>query len=119
MNTRRVVPPERDRRRTERVHFEPLRVRVYGNREGILVDLSEAGALVQFPAAPPREEEITLNIEWKDRTVQVQARVVRSTPRRVQLDGATLARTEFYVALEFLEVRPETTAAIRQILYGG
>lgn len=118
MTNGRIVPPERDRRRTERIRFEPLRVRVYGNREGILVDLSEGGALVLFPAAPPREKEMTLHIEWRDKTVAVQGRVIRSTPRNVQLEGATLARTEYYVAVEFVGVSPDTAAALRQIING-
>jgi len=41
-----VVPPESERRKAARVYFEPLRVRVRGAREGILVDLSNGGALV-------------------------------------------------------------------------
>jgi hypothetical protein len=47
MTRSKVVPPERDRRRTEHVTFEPLRVRLDGTREGILVDLSEGEALLQ------------------------------------------------------------------------
>jgi hypothetical protein len=39
-----------ERRHAARVYFEPLRVRVVGTREGILVDLSEGGALVLFPS---------------------------------------------------------------------
>ena len=109
---------DRDRRRTERVIFEPLRVRVYGTREGILMDLSEGGALVQFPAALPLDQEITLNIEWKTRTLELQTRVVRCTQRRVELESALLARMEYHVALEFGQLPPDTATAIRQILDG-
>jgi hypothetical protein len=98
--------------------FEPLRVRVYGTREGILMDLSEGGALVQFPAALPRDKEITLNIEWKTRTLELQTRVVRCTQRRVELESAMLARMEYHVALEFGRLPPDTATAIRQILAG-
>lgn len=104
------------RRRAERVYFEPLRVRVYGTREGILVDLSEGGALVLFPAELPVDREISLQIEWKSRMVQVQARVKRCLAHHVQLASATLARTEYDVAVEFVDVPPEVAATIRQIL---
>ena len=107
---------EADRRRTERVDFEPLRVRVHGTREGILVDLSEGGALVQFPTALPLDKDITLQIDWKERTLQVQARVLRCTQHRVELESATLARMEYHVALEFRGLRPETAAGVREIL---
>ena len=107
---------ESDRRHAERVHFEPLRVRVYGTREGILLDLSKGGARVQFPSALPIDSEITLQIDWNARALHVQARVLRCTARRVQLESATLARTEYDVALEFSRVDPEAAMLIRQIL---
>lgn len=108
-------PPD-ERRRGERVYFEPLRVRVYGTREGILVDLSEGGALVLFPTELPVGRDLRLQIEWKDRTVQVEARVKRCLAHPVRLASATLARTHYDVALEFVDLPPETAAAIRQIL---
>jgi c-di-GMP-binding flagellar brake protein YcgR len=116
MNGRKVVPPERDRRRTERVGFKPLHVRVDKKHKGILVDLSEGGALLQLPTAPPQVRQITVEIEWRDAPVWVQGRVVRSIQRQVQLESATLARTEYYVAVEFLELAPETAAAVQRIL---
>jgi len=107
---------ESDRRKAERVYFEPLRVRVYGTREGILVDLSEGGALVLFPVALPVDQQIALQIEWRDRPLNVQARVRRCLPHRVQLAAATLARTEYDVALEFVDLPPDSAAAIRGII---
>lgn len=109
-------PPDSERRRAERVYFEPLRVRVSGTREGILVDLSEGGALVLFPTELPVDREIQLQIDWRDRTVQVQARVKRCLAHPVRLAAATLARTQYDVAVEFVDLPPESAAAIRQIL---
>ena len=111
-----MVPPERDRRRTEGVPFEPLRVRLDGTREGILVDLSEGGGLLQLSFAPPQGRQIAVQIEWKHTTVALQARVVRSVQRGVQIESATLARTEYYVAFEFLDTTRETSAAVRRII---
>lgn len=116
MASPRVVPPERDRRRTERIPFEPLRMRLGGTREGILVDLSEGGALLQLSIAPPQDDQILVEIEWKSTRVPVQARVVRSVQRHVQLESATLVRTEYFVAIEFLDMMGETSAAVRRII---
>jgi hypothetical protein len=69
MASPKVVPPERDRRRTERIPFEPLRVRLGGTREGILVDLSEVGALLQLSIAPPQDHQIAVDIEWQSTRV--------------------------------------------------
>lgn len=108
--------PETERRRTERVSFEPLRVRVRGTREGILVDLSEGGALVLWQAAMPVGETITLQVEWRDQVLLVSGRVKRCLAHQVQLPSATLARTQYDVALEFFDLSAETAAAIRRIL---
>jgi hypothetical protein len=111
-----VVPPESERRKTERVYFEPLRVRVRGTREGILVDLSDSGALVLFPVALAAGEHMTLQIEWKDSVLQLDARVKRCLSHPVQLATATMARTLYDLAVEFCDVPPDTAAAIRQII---
>jgi hypothetical protein len=109
-------PPESERRRAERVYFEPLRVRVHGTREGILVDLSESGALLLFAAALPVDRQLALQIEWKDRPLDLQARVTRCLPHHVQLASATLARTEYDVALEFVDPPREAVTLIREII---
>jgi len=107
---------ESERRRGERVSFEPLRVRVRGTREGILLDLSAGGALLLYPAALDVGDTLTLQIEWQDRVVPVHARVKRCLSHAVQLASGTLARTEYDVGVEFVDVPPETAATIRQIL---
>jgi len=109
-------PSDSERRRAERVYFEPLRVRVLGTREGILVDLSEGGALVLFPTELPVDRELRLQIDWKDRTLHVQARVRRCIAHPVRLAAATLARTQYDVAVEFVDLPPDTAATIREIL---
>ena len=118
MTNPKSTPPEGERRKAERVPFEPLRVRLDGTREGILVDISETGALLIMSMSPPRDRKFALKIEYKDTVVQVQARVVRSEERRVQLESATLARKEFNVALEFLDLTPATATAVRHVIYG-
>ena len=110
---------EWDRRRAVRIPFEPLRVRLDGTREGILVDLSLGGALLQLPFAPPLDRQFMVHIERKHATVTVQARVVRSVKRSVRSESATLARMEYCVALEFLDPPDETSGAIQRIIQGN
>ena len=109
-------PQSSERRKAARVPFEPLRVRLNKSREGILIDLSERGALLVMAMSPPRDDKFRLTIEWKDTHVEVAARVIRSEQRQVQLESATLARKDYNVALEFLDMTPDTTAAIRRII---
>jgi len=111
-----LVPPERDRRKVERVSFEPLRIRLDRTREGILVDLSEGGALLQLSFKPAQDRQIPVEIEWKNTKVALQARVVRSVQRPVQLESATLKRTEYSVALEFVDMTREQFAAVKRII---
>ncbi len=116
MASPKVPSPEPDRRRNERTLFEPLRVRLDRKHEGIAIELSEGGALLQLPVAPPQDREFAIQIEWQDTVVTLQVRVVRAVQRGVQLESATLARTEYYVALEFQNPTGEASAAIKRIL---
>lgn len=110
------MPPERDRRKAERVSFEPLRIRLDGSRDGIVVDLSEGGALLQTSGVLPQDRQFPVEIEWKNTKVPLQARVVRSVQRQVQLESATLKRTEYYVALEFVDMTQKQSGAVKLIL---
>ena len=42
--------------------------------------------------------------------------MVRSVQRCVQMEAATLARQEYYVAVEFVEPTSETTAVVQRII---
>jgi hypothetical protein len=105
-----------ERRKAPRVAFEPLRVRLGGSREGIVMDLSEAGALLVMPTSPPRDNTFRVAIEWQNTTVDLAARVVRAEQRQVRLESATLARKNYNVAVQFLDMTPDRTAAIRRII---
>lgn len=109
-------PEDLGRRRAPRSRTGPLRVRLHRACEGILVDLSETGALVQLPIAPAAQKEITLQVEWDDTTLQLRARVIRSSPQALQLPSATLVRPAYHVALEFSAVEPDTATMVRRIL---
>lgn len=108
-------PPEPPRR-AERVRPGPLRVRLHRTCEGVLVDISETGALVHVPWAPTVDKPITLNLELQDALLRLPARVVRSVPQQLQMAEATLARTEYKVALEFSDLPPDMAAALRRLI---
>jgi hypothetical protein len=85
-------------------------------RDGSLVDISELGGLVRLPTAQLPEKDITLYLEWNDETVELRARAVRSTPHRVELPTAVLARTEYHVGVEFRDLSQNAAAALRRII---
>ena len=112
------VRPGSERRRAVRVRPGPLRVRLHRACEGILVDISETGALVQVPSSQATQKHVTLQVEWQDAVVPLRARVVRSMPQRVHLATATLARAEYQVALEFSDITPAEAAFLKTMVRG-
>jgi hypothetical protein len=83
--------PDQERRRSARVRPGPLRVRLHRTCEGILVDISETGALVQLPSWQATAKQVTLQLEWQDALLPLPGRVVRSNPHQLELASATLA----------------------------
>ena len=112
------VRPGSERRRAVRVRPGPLRVRLHRTCEGILVDISETGALVQVPSSQAAQKHVTLQVEWHDVMVPLRARVIRSLPHRVQLATATLARAEYQVALEFSDISPAEATFLKMMVRG-
>lgn len=110
------VRPEEERRRAARVKPGPLRVRFHRTCEGILIDISETGALVQLPSTPPARR-VTFQLEIEDVTIALHARVVRTNPYKVELPTATLARPAYHVALEFDDLTSAAVAAVRHIVH--
>lgn len=104
-----------NRRKAERITFAcPVRLNV--NTAGLLIDLSEGGALLRFRRPQEPNRQVTLTIEDGDSTIHLAARVVRSTPMSLETATATLARTEYHVAVEFLQSSPESSAMLRDIV---
>ena len=108
------MPAAHERRRAERLRYA-LRVRVNVTREGILVDLSEGGALLLLSRPQDPEKQITLTIEDEE-PVHLAARVVRCTPASIETESATLRRKEYHVAVQFLDVGRDAAAAVRRIV---
>jgi hypothetical protein len=107
-----------DRRRAVRVNPGPLRVRLLGRWEGVLINISELGALVQLPIPQPPKTRITLELEWEHVTLQLTGHVVRSSPP--PLGGAPkgpVEATDYYVAVEFDPVPAESTATLLDIVH--
>jgi hypothetical protein len=104
----------RERRKAERLRFA-LRVRVNVTREGILVDLSEGGALLLLSRPQDPDAKIALTIE-DHQPVHLAARVVRCTPASVETESATLARKEYHVAVQFIDIGVDAAEAVRRIV---
>jgi hypothetical protein len=91
-------------------------VRFHRTCEGILVDISETGALVQIPSSMTPERKIVLNLEADDALLKLPGRVVRSLPHQVRMAEATLARREYHVAVEFSDLPEEQVMALRRLI---
>ena len=91
------------------------RVRINVTCSGILIALSEDGAIVQLPTPQPPHRQTTLAIEYEDgETVYIPARIVRTEPQT----PSAPARPEHHVVVEFLELSRQTAAAIRALIDG-
>ena len=108
--------PGHERRRAARVRPGPLRVRLHRTCEGILVDISETGALVQVPSAIAANKPVTLSLESPDVLLRLPGRVIRSIPHQLELASATLARKEYKVAVEFSDIPTDQVEALRRLI---
>ena len=95
-----------ERRRAQRSEPGPLRVRLQGRWEGILINISTNGALIQLPVPQTVDTRIVIDVEFEQGTVlQLAGRVVRSNPLP---NGGRFTMpdtdTDYYVALEFDQV---------------
>jgi hypothetical protein len=110
-----MITPQSDRRRATRVSRGPLRIRLRRGCEGILVDISETGALVQVPASLVAARVVTLDLENDGELLRLPGRIVRSTPQQLHLAAATLARKEYQIALEFSDLPEDQVVALRRL----
>lgn len=99
-----------------RIEPGPLRVRLGGKWDGILVDISEVGALVQLPVPQTLHESITLDVEWEHATLQLSGRVVRSSPSPSEAERSKTGLTDYYVAVEFTPLPEPADAALKRLL---
>jgi PilZ domain len=119
VSTRRTSEIEEgaeERRRAVRVEPGPLRVRLSGKWDGILVDISEVGALVQLPVPQTIHTPITLDVEWEHATLQLSGRVVRSSPPPGEAQRTATGLTDYYVAVEFAPLPEHSGAALKRLL---
>ena len=93
-----------------------VRVRLGVITDGILMNMSEGGALVRIRRSQEPDRQVMLTIYEGDHSLDVPARIVRSTPVQLQTESATLARTEFHVALEFMASNEFSGNAVRTIV---
>ena len=111
-----IVKRSDERRRAVRIEPGPLRVRLSGKWDGILVDISEMGALVQLPVPQTVHSSITLDVEWEHATLQLSGRVVRSSPSPGEATRTRTGLTDYYVAVEFEPLPGPSDAALKRLL---
>ena len=102
-----------ERRRAERVHVA-IRARLNVTCEGVLVNLSESGALLRVPRPHKPDRQVTLAIDTRE-PLYLAARVVRSLPV-VPDPAANAGLPKYEVAITFLDQGPATTSAIRSVI---
>ncbi len=112
----KIVPRSEERRRAVRIEPGPLRVRLEGTWDGILIDISELGALVQLPVPQTIHTTITLEVEWEHATLLLAGRVVRSTPSPVDASVAPTGLTHYYIAVEFALLPEHSGATLKNIV---
>jgi hypothetical protein len=105
-----------ERRRAARIEPGPLRVRLSGRWDGILVDISEIGALVQLPVPQTVHTPITLDVEWEHATLQLSGRVVRSSPSPSEASRTPTGLADYYVAVEFTPLPEGSDVTLKRLL---
>lgn len=101
-----VRDPSHNRRRHGRLRCDDLRCSL-----GMVIDLSASGARVRTTGMRPPERgaQVTLSIEVDDATIDIPARVVRSS-RTGLLHGE--------IAVEFIDVTPDIHAQLLKLARG-
>ena len=104
----------KDRRRATRATPGPLRVRVRDSgAEGVLINISEGGALVQLPTPVVLNVRIVLELQWEHATLLLHGRVVRSNPATVQ---SATQPSDHYVAVAFAASEGCKEGGLRDLL---
>ena len=114
-----VIEPAKkpQQRRAERVRLGALRVDVQSGPTGTLVDLSEGGTLLDLPLPQEVDGAIALDVHFDGTLLSLRGRVVRSIPRYPRQRRAMWIRPAgYYVAVEFIDLAPESATALQDIL---
>jgi hypothetical protein len=110
-----VFSSDFDRRRAKRIQPGPLPVSMYG-QDGVLIDVSETGALFRTGLARPRTESLAFTLTWGDESIPLHGRVVRAALQSRPPAGAALSDMQHHVAVEFQQVAPQSVAQLRRLL---
>jgi hypothetical protein len=105
-----------DRRRAKRVRPGPLKVAM-DPQAGVLLDVSDTGALIGTGVARPPDESIAFAVEWNQESILLSGRVVRTAMRHLPpVTESGLPRVEHHVAVEFGHLPDDSVARLRQLL---
>jgi hypothetical protein len=100
-----------DRRRASRATPGPLRVKTRDGSDGVLINVSEGGALIQLSTAPPLNARIVVEVAWEHTTLLLHGRIVRSHPAPAEGQG-----TDYYVAIAFGSLEESVERRLRELL---
>ena len=104
----------RERRGAQRARPGPLRVVLQRDCEGILMNISETGALVQVARAQQVGSTVRLAMDWEGSTVHLGGRVVRCASP--EAEGPPTVGRHHYVAVAFGELPIETMVTLSVIV---
>jgi len=108
----------REGRRAARARPHGVCVRVHRS-EGLVLDISETGALIRLPVPQIADELIFMTLDWSAGFVRLGGRVVRAVPCLVQQPPDTPVRTEYLVAIEFVGLSEKSAAALQRLIEGA
>jgi PilZ domain-containing protein len=94
---------QEERRHATRVRLGSLVARLDPACEGVLVDLSETGALLRLPVAQSPGEYVSIQVELTRARVEFSARVIRSNPRGQERSIMRPWPLEYDVGVEFTD----------------
>ena len=84
---------------------------------GVLLDVSETGALIGTGSPRPQDESIAFVVEWNEESILLRGRVVRTATRRVPpVTESSLPRVEHHVGVEFGDLPDDSVGRLRKLL---
>ena len=107
-------PSVPERRGAERRRPRSVYLRV-DRRDGLVIDISETGVLVRLPVLQTPDALVPISLMWDGASVRMRGRIIRAVPILVEQKSGAPHRTEYLVAVEFVDV-PEPAARRLQSL---
>jgi hypothetical protein len=109
-----VAEPYGIERRAPRVQADAVRVEL---PPGIVMNLSEMGALLELPVRPDVGSTLSFRLDYDGVIVTLHARVMRSQPvRDVQARVAWVRHDRYHVGVEFIDMSDQCRTTLQDVL---